>query len=304
MPEKLIFIDTNIFLDFYRSQTDAGLSLLRRAEGIPDKLITTFQVEMEFKKNRQEVIVESINALKPPTDIARPAIFSDAKTFQLLQRDISNAKKRVARLKHSLKQALAKPTTHDQVYRIVQRLLTNETNFNLAQNNKERFRIRRKALRRFLLGHPPRKKNDTSIGDAINWEWIVHCAQNSNAEIIIVSRDSDYGVTLEKESFLNDSLAQEFRSRVSRKRKIRLCTRLSEALKLFAVKVTEAEAKEEESIAKPTASTLSPEQINEFMNYYRDNPDNYIIPPMRPHMAGLGISGLFTATSEDNQGNQ
>ena len=46
-----------------------------------------------------------------------------------------------------------------------------------------------------------RKKNDTSIGDAINWEWIVHCAENSNAAIHIVSRDSDYGVVFDDVAF-------------------------------------------------------------------------------------------------------
>src|SRR5580765_7471463 len=45
---------------------------------------------------------------------------------------------------------------------------------------------------------PPRKPNDTSMGDAINWEWIVECAKTLNGSVIIVSRDRDYGVTYNK----------------------------------------------------------------------------------------------------------
>jgi hypothetical protein len=112
--------------------------------------------------------------------------------------------------------------------------------------------IRKRAYRRFIQGFPPRKGKDTSFGDAINWEWIVHCAIESTSEFIIVSRDSDYGVTFDKKSFLNDCLLQEFRDRVSQNRQVMLFTRLSEALKLFKVRVSEEEQSEEEALAKST----------------------------------------------------
>ena len=62
---------------------------------------------------------------------------------------------------------------------------------------KEQKKVFRLAWRRFLLGYPPRKADDTSIGDAVNWEWVVDCAKRANADVVIVSRDSDYGVRLE-----------------------------------------------------------------------------------------------------------
>ena len=52
----LLFIDTNIWLDFYRSNNQAGLSLLRRGKELSKFIIVTDQIEMEFLKNRQEVI--------------------------------------------------------------------------------------------------------------------------------------------------------------------------------------------------------------------------------------------------------
>src|SRR5262249_10273500 len=118
----------------------------------------------------------------------------------------------------------------------------------LSRDNPCKRLIIRRAFRRFLHGCPPRKKSDTSIGDAINWEWIIECASVCQSEIHIVSRDSDYGITLDGKSYLNDHLRQEFKERVSKKRNIFLHTKLSEALKKFEVTVTQAEEKEESDI--------------------------------------------------------
>ena len=94
--------------------------------------------------------------------------------------------------------------------------------------------------------YPPRKRNDTSIGDAINWEWIVQCSIDSGRDVIMVSRDSDYGLSYKDKWYVNDWLKQEIKERVSRRRNITLTGKLSEALKLVNVKVTkemeEAEA--------------------------------------------------------------
>jgi predicted nucleic acid-binding protein len=70
MPaEKLLFIDTNIWLDFYRARNDTGLKLLKQVEALTDNLIVTYQLESEFKRNRQAVLMESWDNLKPPTDL-------------------------------------------------------------------------------------------------------------------------------------------------------------------------------------------------------------------------------------------
>jgi predicted nucleic acid-binding protein len=45
----LIFIDTNIFLDFYRATGSADFKLLGRLKAIHDRIITSAQVEMEVE---------------------------------------------------------------------------------------------------------------------------------------------------------------------------------------------------------------------------------------------------------------
>jgi hypothetical protein len=246
---KLLFLDTNILLDFYRCRTDAGISLLKHLDSIADCIIMTSQVEMEFKKHRQGAILESFKELKPPPSINRPGLFSDAKPFKALQSVHKKSEDLIKKLRKRLQTVFQNPTTHDEIYKVTQRLFTKQDAITLGRDKKIRFQIRRLAWKRFILGYPPRKQGDTSTGDAINWEWIVHCASETGADVVIVSRDSDYGVTLEGESYLNDWLLREFRERVSQKRKIQLFTKLTEALKQFQIKITKEEEKAEAVIA-------------------------------------------------------
>lgn len=62
---------------------------------------------------------------------------------------------------------------------------------------------------------------------------MIECALRNNAELVIVSRDADYGIVFENKAYIKDHLRQEFRERVSRKRKLLLYTKISEALKHF-----------------------------------------------------------------------
>ena len=241
---NLLFVDANIWLDFYRVRNDTGLRLLEHTEALSEKLIVTYQLENEYKRNRQAALFEGMQELKAPQQIPRPGIFSDASAAKIMARNVKEAEKRVKKLRERVVKALKDPAAHDPVYQSCQRLFQKTDDLTLRRENPLRRIIRRKAFRRFLHGCPPRKSSDTSIGDGFNWEWMVHCAQERKAGLVIVTRDSDYGLTIGKESYVNDALRQEFSERVSQKRHLRLYSRLSDALKLFNVEVT---AQEEES---------------------------------------------------------
>jgi hypothetical protein len=107
-----------------------------------------------------------------------------------------------------------------------------------------------------MLGYPPRKDDDLSIGDAINWEWIVHYACRSSGHAIIVSRDHDYGRAYGGHVFLNDWLQKEFKERVRSRGKIVLTNSLSSALKLMDVQVSK-EVIEAEAALVQASMTLS-----------------------------------------------
>lgn len=249
--DALIFIDTNIFLDFYRiRKSNVSLKYLEQIEKHKGILITSTQVEMEFKKNRQNVILESIGEVKKMnnTNLSIPAILSNAKATEMIKKSKKEIESQQKRLKEQIERILLKPNQYDPVYKSLQRLFKYNSEINLNRQNKQRFAIRKLAMKRFVLGYPPRKNSDNSVGDAVNWEWIIKCAENTGKNIIIVTRDTDFGAIHENESYLNDWLSQEFKERISQKRKLILTDKLSEAFKLVEIPVTKEMIEEEEKI--------------------------------------------------------
>jgi bifunctional non-homologous end joining protein LigD len=100
--------------------------------------------------------------------LIRPGIFSNAKASKVLTKTIKEAEKRVRSLKASLTNVLKDPAANDPVYKACQRIFHRTDALVLTRDDALRHVIRRRAFRRFLHGCPPRKRDDTSIGDAIN----------------------------------------------------------------------------------------------------------------------------------------
>lgn len=96
MTESLVFIDTNIFLEFYKIEGhEKGLSILNRINDNHNLMITSSQVEMEFKKNRQNVIIESYKSYKtPPLDKWKPPVFLlQSRQYQAIMKKQAHAEK-------------------------------------------------------------------------------------------------------------------------------------------------------------------------------------------------------------------
>lgn len=265
MPKKqklnaLVFIDTNIYLDFYRHRkSDISLKYLDLFEKNKDKIITSSQVEMEFKKNRQVALLESIGKLKgiDNSEFILPTILLQTKSAAIVNEKKKEISKHQQILKAKIEKILKNPNFNDPVYKSLEKIFRNDSNINLNRDNELRFSIRELAKKRFDLGYPPRKEKDTSYGDAINWEWIIYCAQNYAKDIIIVSRDSDYGVGYINEHILNDWLNQEFKQRVSRRRKIILTDKLHSAFSYLSITVTKEMKKEEDIFVSETTINSS-----------------------------------------------
>lgn len=250
--DALIFIDTNIFLDFYRiRKSDISTKYLEQIEACKDRLIIGSQVEMEYKKNRQEVIVESLNQFSKPdwAKLSPPALLANFQASKSIDKKKKEIEEQTKKVSDKIQKILSDPIHNDPVYQVLNRVFKSETPYNLTRENEERFKIRNLARKRFVLGYPPRKKGETSIGDAINWEWLIQCALNSGKDIVLVTRDKDYGEIYKEQSFLNDWLKQEFSQRVSQKRKVHLTNKLSQGLKAVHAAVTkEMEEAENELI--------------------------------------------------------
>ncbi len=247
----LVFIDTNILLDFYRiRKSDISLKYLEEIENNKDKLILTSQVEMEFRKNRQVVILEAFGEVNKigTGSIGVPTILFDAKPVDMIKKAQKKISQQQKKIKDRINNILENPGTQDKVFQTLQRVFKAKSTFYLDRENDARSTIKDLASKRFLLGYPPRKKTDNTIGDAINWEWIIHCASASDKNIIIVTRDTDYGVFHNDDAYLNDWLQIEFKERISQQRKIVLTDKLSKAFELINIPVTQEMKDEEQKV--------------------------------------------------------
>ncbi|GHD49411.1 hypothetical protein SAMN05216429_11222 [Marinobacter persicus] len=267
--DALLFIDTNILLDFYRDRkSDVSMKFLEQIEACRDRLILGSQVEMEYKKNRQHVILESLGKFGAPDwgKLSAPALVSETQAAGMIDKHRKELVKQQKILTEKIQAILERPATQDEVYKVLQRVFKHKSPYNLDREDKRRFAVRRLARKRFSLGYPPRKKGETSYGDAINWEWLIQCSIDSGKDVVIVTRDTDFGVIYKNKSYLNDWLAQEFKQRVSRKRKLKLTASLSEGLKIVHAKVTkEMEAAERAMLSEiwaqlRTRDDVEPEQ--------------------------------------------
>ena len=248
--DALLFIDANILLDFYRERkSDIGMKFLEQLEACKDRLILSSQLEMEYKKNRQIVILETLGKYGSPDfgKLTAPAIVAEIQAAEMTKKYQKELVKQQKLVTKKVMNILEKPATQDEVYKVLQRIFKHASPYNLNREDKRRFPVRRLARKRFYLGYPPRKKNDSSYGDSIHWEWIVQCSLDSGKDIVIVTRDSDFGATYKNQSYLNDWLVQEFKQRVSQRRKIMLTGSLSEGLKVVHAKITKEMEEEEKA---------------------------------------------------------
>lgn len=242
----LVFIDTNIFLDFYRQGGESAARQLAALDRHSTALITNAQVKMEFLKNRQKVIVDSLGKMQKPSKMSVPPILADFAPSRNLQDNLDAAGKAYAEVRDKIEAILNDPEHHDPVFKDLSRLFDSASPLNLTADHERSGEIHKLARDRFALGQPPRKSSDTSYGDGVNWEWIVACAkQNAERPVLIVSRDGDYGTATSDTWTLNDYLKFEFARRVGPKRQIELSARLTTALKRLDEHVTAEDEYEE-----------------------------------------------------------
>ena len=174
--DALIFIDTNIYLDFYRiRRSDISMSYLELIDKNKKHIITGSQIEMEFKKNRQKVILESLKKFKTPDwhNLSAPALLAESQAMLQIEKKKKEIGTQQRKVNAKIEKMLNNPSRNDPVFTTLNRLFRYKSKTNLDRGKKIRFNVRNLARKRFVLGYPPRKKDDISIGDAVNWEWVI-----------------------------------------------------------------------------------------------------------------------------------
>lgn len=184
--ETKILIDTNIFLDFYRSNKIA-IKLFHELENHFDKIIITDQIILEFERSREIVLRAVKQNFDAESSIENfsSSFVQDLPEFQDLiaaQKNYSAKRKEVS---NKISEIMANPSK-DQIYSLfktlVDRSIEEQT---ILMTTSE---ILNNANKRKLIGNPP-TSNKFSIGDEINWEIIL---ANATGNIVIVGRDNTY----------------------------------------------------------------------------------------------------------------
>src|SRR5690349_15122764 len=139
---KLIFIDTNIFLVFYRFlKSVITMKFLETIDRHHIKIIITSQLEMEFKKNRAEEIRKKYSSIAAPNwqSLSSPAILADSEPAKIIDKKKKEIETQLKTLRARVVRLLENPTRNDKVYQTLQRLFKDQTSdINLFRENNQK----------------------------------------------------------------------------------------------------------------------------------------------------------------------
>lgn len=199
-----LFLDANILLSFY-ALSNADIDQLKQLKGVVSKgdikLFVSDQLEDEVERNRETKIRESFKALRDDTfKCQAPSFVKLMVEFIDLQNILKSANKKHSELVSAVSELVKKREL--EADKIILELIevagvtkTDSVKFNAAFN-------------RFLRGNPPGKKKST-IGDEINWEFLLKEVPN-NEDLHLVSADGDY-VSPNYPDMANEFLSKEWR---------------------------------------------------------------------------------------------
>ncbi len=264
--DALIFIDTNILLGFYKITGNNETEFLNIINDNIKHFIITEQVEMEFFKNRSNVLDGMLkNFKKPDTNNLNLPQFFRKEYGECIKKYKTYINKKFKKINDSLianfKLIKDSPEENDGVFKNLIKIFENNNLIKIDDDKNDD--IFTQARMRFEQGMPPRKDKDNSIGDAINWESCLHLAAKNDKNLIIVTADGDFG----KNGILNDWLKKEFTSRVGDNRKIKLTNMLSDAFYYNGIPISKdaRKAEKEAEEAKKMFESISIKQDGECM---------------------------------------
>lgn len=182
---KHVFIDSNIFLDFYRLGKEdlEKLNLLvDLIESGEIRVYLTKQVREEFYRNREETFKRTYKSfLDSKIDVSMNSIFKNYPEYK----KITLLKKALERLRSDLGQKVESDMSQKL-------LIADEAVRKIfgASYFIDSDQFLEKAVIRHRLGNPPGKKNN-SYGDEINWETLLQVVPEGE-KLILISNDGDY----------------------------------------------------------------------------------------------------------------
>jgi arsenate reductase-like glutaredoxin family protein len=182
-----VFIDANILLDIYQlsgPDLEELRKLIKMVETDHAQLLISSQVEDEFWRNRERVIADAMKRFKESKATAHiPNIMRDYPETKELRGAVEKVNAVVRQLHDKATAEIENDSLKaDQV---IKELFSTFSIGQITPDMIERARLRAD------LGNPPGKKS--SIGDAINWEWLLSQEMDFwGDELILISADGDF----------------------------------------------------------------------------------------------------------------
>ena len=292
-----LFIDTNIYLDYFRASSESLASLKALKNLLTQKrviLVVPEQTEQEYLRRRSGIVEETRNellkqrgsrAFNGQTPVVRG--WKRAKTIEKIIRNLMSAYDDL--LEEYDKKSLAEKTEADLLIKDI---------FKLSDKLAESKFIIEKANLRYMKGNPPRKyKDDRSLGDAIVWESLLEDANKDN--LAIITHDTDFICKQKEEQVLNHFLRKEWEKKTNKK--INLYISLAKFINYFEKKdvikkeiVQEEEKRGQRAIIDSVSMSgvVNLEPLN-FAQTVRANDFDLI---SRPFTAWQASEGLYNFT--------
>ena len=220
-----IFIDTNILLGFWslkdgRVPSDLIAPLLE----LKDHILITEQIAQEIQRNKLSVFLKNCAAFSMKLPAQYPDHMENKKevealnnSFKKLNSEIKKNKKKWDLVKSIIANEIV--LGEDSTSKMLEPLLSkmqcpNDNQMSRARDRRER-------------GNPPGKRTDP-LGDQISWEQFLDAITDKES-IFIITRDSDFTESIDKNLVLNPLLHSDLQKRGAKN--IYVYDNLSTALK-------------------------------------------------------------------------
>ncbi|GKS08971.1 PIN domain-containing protein [Pseudomonas syringae pv. theae] len=179
-----LFVDTNIYLDFYRGAHDR-LSLFEELKKLKDNLIISEQGYREFQRNRMSQLLKLAAEIERTSSISifTTAVVRDMVEHQEATRLQSEVHKLGRELKSKINAMLEPKPGDDPVLDAYENLTKNCTFI------KTKEELITKAKTRKILGNPPISPNRHSVCDELLWEELL---EYCDEDLIVVSKDKTF----------------------------------------------------------------------------------------------------------------
>lgn len=199
---RTLFLDANIFLDFYRFSRD-DINEMSKLITLVDQgeitIITNKQLNNEIARNREKIIAKSLGDFKGQKfSIKAPHFCQDSEHLIELNAQLSKANTSHQNLLTELQEKISTKTLNTD--QLIASLLEKSTSLEIQEQ------LVHAAQSRVSRQHPPGKQG--SIGDAIHWESLLQHADITR--INIVTGDADFASDLNTDK-IRDVLEAEWK---------------------------------------------------------------------------------------------